>query len=202
MQKFRFSLQTLLIATAIAACLLGFWSVWARDILTISNGTNESDPNQHYSMVTIEPTSAQTILKIDGIFKRRNSIGNTLYYVQAGRIETVCDLAHCRSPNRLAESWYLNVGVRVDLVHQETEAGTISQLSVTGLTRGGGGIGEIEHNIQRTFSKTYTGTITPNQNLLTYISGDTEFKFDPTSTIEQFATQNNGNYLVVATSFH
>ena len=201
MQKYRFSLWKLLLVIAVVACLLAVWSVWARDVLTVSNGVDEPDRHQYYSGFTIEPTLIENVLGIDGTFKRRNSIGNTLYYVRSGQVESVCNLGHRRSPNSLGESWLLNVGIRVALVHQETETGTVTQLCVVGLTRGGGGIGEIEHRIRRTFSKTYNGTITPNQNLLTYVSGDTDFKLEPTSTIEEFAAQNNGNYLVVATSF-
>ena len=201
MQKYRFSLRKLLLVTAAIACLLAAWSIWGRDVLTISDGDDDPDNHQYFSGVTIEPTSIENILKIDGTFKRRNSIGNTLYYVRGGQIESVCNLGNCRSPNSLGEPWFLNVGIRVALVHQETETGTLTQLCVVGLTRGGGGIGEIKHKIRRLFSETYNGPILPNQVLLTYVSGDTEFKLESTTTIEEFAAQNNGNYLVVATSF-
>lgn len=201
MQKYCFSIRKLLLVTALIACSLAAWSAWGRDILKVTNGVDDPDSHQYDSGFTMQPTSIENVLSIDGIFKQRNSIGNTLYYVRGGQIETACNLGHSRSPNSLGEPWLLNVEIKVALGHHDRETGTVSQLCVVGLTQGGGGIGEIEHNISREFSETYNGTITPNQNLLTYVSGDTEFEMDPTSTIEDFAARNNGNYLVVATSF-
>ena len=65
------------------------------------------------------------------------------------------------------------------------------------MTRGQGGVGEIVHDIHVSDESTLPGRLNTGKTYILHVEGDREIKVRREMTIEDFAKQNGGNYLVV-----
>lgn len=199
----RFSIKHLLIVVSILALVLGIYLVWLRDVVTISAASvDEEIHTDYYFGIDDRPAEITNILNISGVFKKRTRLHANLYLVRNGSVENVTGFSVGRSPNRIGEPWLVTMDLTLALADRPSQSGTTTQLGCYGQTRGGGGIGYAEHDIDCAFTESYNGTMSHGQNLIVYVTGDTEFDFDPNTSIEDFAKANTGEYLVVVSSLN
>ncbi len=199
----RFSIKHLLVVVFVAALALSIYLVWLRDVVTVSAASAEEEIHtDYYFGFDDRPASITNILNVSGVFKKQTRLHANLYIVQNGAVENTTGFSVGRSPNRIGEPWLVTMNLTLALADRPGKSGTITQLGCYGHSRGGGGIGYAEHDIDRKFTESYNGTMTPGQDLIVYVSGDTEFDFAPNVSIEDFAKLNAGRYLVVVTSLN
>ena len=198
----RFSIKHLLIAVLAVGILFATYVTWMRDAVTISDAPHDEEIHTDYYFGIDEPSEIQNILNISGVFKKRTRLSAGLYLVSNGNFESINGFTVGRSTNRVGEPWLMTMKLTFALGEKNGKTGTLTQLGCYGHTRGGGGSGYLENNVDKKFTKTYNGTMTPGNDLIVYVAGSKQFDLEPNQTIEDFAKTNSGEYLVIVSSLH
>ena len=192
----------MLIAVLAVGILIAAYVSWIRDVVAVSNASPDEKIHTDYYFGIDEPAEIQNILNISGVFKKRTRLTAELYLIKNGGFESLNGFSVGRSPNRIGAPWLVTMNLTLALGEKNGQFGTLTQLGCYGHTRGGGSSVSLENTVDRKFTKTYNGTITPGNELIIYVSGNKQFDLKPNQTIEDFAITNSGEYLVIVSSLH
>lgn len=132
-----------------------------------------------------------------GTFTLGTRISAALYHVHAGHFEEINSFAVGRSPNQLGAPYWVDMKITLALGDRETPEGRVTQLGSAGHSRGGGRGGEVTHDVVASAARLLPGRFASGTKRIVYVEGDSGFNAGPAMSVEEFAGQNKGNYLVV-----
>jgi hypothetical protein len=197
-----FTIKQLLLAIALFAVVLAIWLVWTRKAVTVRPAEPDNQVYSKYFGIDEEAKQLRNIAVVEGTFTKSTWLSSSLYFVKAGQIEELNAFTVGRSPNRIGESIWLPMKITLALGELETASGRRTQLGSAGHTRGGGRAGNDRHRVQQKFSQTFARSVVPGREYIVYAEGEKEPTMSDVVTVNDFAQQNDGNYLVVTVQLH
>ncbi len=139
----------------------------------------------------------RNIAVIEGTFSRDSWVSACLYDVQSGSVIEANAFTVGRTPNQCPSPIWQSMTITLALGDAGVSDGTMTQLGSAGHSRGGGRGGDVVHQIEGLFSETMPGRLAAGREYILYVEGDREFEVDRLMSVEEFADQNEGDFLVV-----
>jgi hypothetical protein len=198
----RFTTKQLLLAIALFAGVFAIGLVWTRKVVTV----RPAEPHDHvypdYFGIDEGAEQVRNIAVVEGTFTKSTWLSSSLYSVKAGQIEELNAFTVGRSPNQIGGPIWASMKITLALGELEAVSGRRTQLGSAGQSRGGGRGGNDRHNVQQKFSTTFARSVVPSGEYIVYVEGEKEPMMSDAMTVNDFAQQNNGNYLVVTVQLH
>jgi hypothetical protein len=124
-------------------------------------------------------------------------VSANLYHVKSGKIEDMNGFVVGRSPNQIGAPHWVDMKITFALSDLKTPQGRETRLGSAGHSRGGGHGYDAHNDAESRETKVLPGRFTSGARRIVYVEGNSGFRFDDSMTVEQFAQENSGNYLVV-----
>jgi hypothetical protein len=208
--RLQFSLKQLLIGVAVVALVLGIWVRWFRKVVYVREARpDDTIAGKHFGFeiahayfgINREDLEVRNIAVATGNFRNGRWLTTSLYLVRSGVIDEANSMGLSKSQARLGLGSHLlgeRYQIRLALGEAETPQGRVTFLGASGQTTGAGtGGGKLTHSIAATHATTLPGQITPGRPYIVYVEGDREPVVNRETSLEEFAEENPGNYLVV-----
>lgn len=183
--------------TGVTTVLVAWWLVqFSLDI----RAATTSDPvrERYFGIDTESPqTQIRNLAVATGTFTLDDRLSAALYHVKAAEIVLVNRFSVGRSPNQIGAPYWMPLRIFLALGDQTVPAGRITNLGSAGHSRGGGVSGPYTNDVRPLFTRLEPGKLTPGEKRILYVEGDREITLASGMTLDEFARQNRGNYLVV-----
>ena len=166
--------------------------------------------DEYFCVLPMPEMTVRNIVVVEGTFARDTWLTASLYVVRAGSVEELSGFTVGRSPNRIGEAEWMSMRMTMALADAKKPNGRVTQLGVVGPTRGGGNgsgtfVGTLHglrgaygvHDFPAKPRHVALGRMNRGQMRIFYVEGDSDAKFTPEMSIQEFATVNSGNYVVV-----
>jgi len=196
-RRFQFRIKHLLLCTAIVAILLGVWTRYLRKIVDVRSATASDRIYDRYFGFWAAHITARNILVVTGSFTKSTWLSGRLYYVKSGAATEINGFTVGRTPNSIGDWIWKDMKITLALGDADTPAGHVTYLGSAGQSRGGGSAGGIPHNVKPVICRAIPGKITPGREYVAYVEGEREPVLNPSATLDDFAKDNKGDYLVV-----
>jgi hypothetical protein len=168
-----------------------------RPVVIRNAALNDKTVRRYIGFDVDEVDVVRNIAVAEGTFSKDTWLSTWLYVVRSGKIENGSGFTVGRSPNRIGEPNWINMRIRLALAETERSDGRAIYLGTAGQTRGQGGIGEIIRNFPVTEKQTFPGRIEAGKRIVLHVEGDRQFSVNREMSVETFARQNEGNFLVI-----
>jgi len=196
-RRFQFGIKHLLLGVAIVAAILGIWTGYLRKIVDVRQAEASDRVYDRYFGFASEDMRPRNILVVTGSFTKSTWLSGRLYHVKSGSATEINAFTVGRTPNAVGDWIWENMRITLALGDKDTPAGRMTNLGSAGQTRGVGSGGETPHSVKAAISRAIPGKITPGREYVVYIEGDREPAVNRNATLDTFARDNNGDYLVV-----
>ena len=164
--------------------------------------TDDDQVYDRYFGIQLENCTRRNIAVVTGTFTLGTWVSGALYHIDGGEITELNSITVGRSPRQIGAPHWKRMKITFALGEKDGIDGRMTQLGAEGYSRGGGSGYELSHNVNAATSKTLTGRLTRGTKYILYVEGDDDIKVFRRMPIEQFAEQNDGNYLVVEIMVH
>lgn len=152
---------------------------------------------ERYFCFSDDDMQARNVAVVSGPFSLETGVSACLFLVRSGRVEVVNSFVAGRSRNQFGSPDWKRLTIRLALGEKDTPAGRVTTLGSAGQSWGSGQMGKGTLDFRATVSQVLPGRLPSGREQLVYVEGDSEFVADRDLSIEEFATRNGGNYLVV-----
>jgi hypothetical protein len=139
----------------------------------------------------------RNILVVTGTFSLNTWLSASLYHVKSGDIREINSFTVGRTPNAIGAPHWVDMKFTLALGDRIGPEGRMTQLGSAGQSRGGGSSSDILNDVVPISTITLPGRLSSGKRRIVYLAGDPGFKLDTSMSVQQFADENLGNYLVV-----
>lgn len=194
------------IGVAVAIVALVFCGWFLRSVVDVRAATaTERTYERYFGIDSYEEDVVATfrnIAVVTGTFTLGTWMSASLYHVNRGDVQEINAFTVGRSPNQIGAPHWVDMKITLALGDRDTSEGRVTQLGSAGHSRGGGRGGEMTHNVVASATTFLPGRFTSGTKRIVYVEGDNGFNVSSDMTVEEFASQNKGNYLVVELELH
>ena len=191
--------------SAVVAILVSAWLL--RPVVDIRAAEpNDRIYERYFGIDPYDDTAGDVIVKniviATGTFTLDTWMSASLYHVKSGEIHELNAFTVGRSPNQLGAPHWVDMRITLALGDRHGPEGRTTQLGIAGQSRGGGRGRVRVNDVQSDATETLPGQLTSGTKRIVYVEGDKGFNVDHTMTVEHFAQENSGNYLVIEVELH
>lgn len=168
-------------------------------------GSDDPISNRYFGIDTSDKNNdvkIRNIAVVTGTFTLNTWLSASLYHVKSGEIQEINSFTVGRTPNAIGAPHWVDMKITLALGDRIVPEGRITELGSAGQSRGGGSNSEIINNVDPIQAMILPGRITSGTKRILYIEGDPGITVDQTTTVEHFAEENKGDYLVVEIELH
>ena len=187
--------------SAVLAILVSGWLL--RPIVDIRAATaKDRTYDRYFGIDSYDETVRRNIAVATGSFTLDTWVSASLYHVKSGQVREINAFTVGRSRNQIGARHWVDMRITLALGDRQSQEGRITQLGSAGHSSGGGRGGELVNDVGPVAAKFLPGRFTSGTRRIVYVEGDSGFTVDATMTVERFAQENKGNYLVVEVELH
>jgi hypothetical protein len=191
--------------SAVAAILVSAWLL--RPVVDIRAAeSNDLIYERYFGIDSFDDNADEVTFKniviATGTFTLNTWMSASLCHVKSGETHELNAFTVGRSPNQIGAPHWVDMRITLALGDRNTPEGRVTQLGSAGHSRGGGRGGEMVNDVIPHATRTLPGRFTSGTKRIVYVEGDKGFTVDRTMTVDTFAQENKGNYLVIEVEMH
>jgi hypothetical protein len=185
-----------IIALALVVTAGGFWW-WSTSVVVIAPNETPAPVDQYFG-ADVDSVVAHEIFQVRGRFWESRDLVVTMYVVTGKTVETgnsiTCGTTSARFYGPLGESLIL----RMALMSRPNDGGNTVTVGCRGCMRGGGALRRLVVPFQRTECAFDGGYLPSDREVVAYADGDRPFDLRHHMTVDQFVSENEGHFVLVA----